>query len=106
MIENDAKRNSLNFNMSVHEKLPTLVKGNGDRFKQLIVYFTSRAFKRSTSVTVNIFLMRTKTESSLVLVQVQDKGSAMSEEELDVGQSLHCVVIHVLITFLESCWGI
>ena len=84
MLENDAKRNSLNFNMSVHDKLPTLVKGNGDRFKQLIVYFTSRAFKRATSVTVNVFLMRSKTESSVILVQIQDSGPGMSEAELDV----------------------
>lgn len=89
MVDNDAKRSGLEFNMSVHEKLPTLVKGHGDRFKQLITYFTSRAFRRSTSVTVNIFLMRNKTESSLVLVQIQDKGPAMSEDELDVRQPFY-----------------
>lgn len=89
VLQKEARRNELDFNMSVHDKLPILVKGNGDRFKQLIVYFTNKAFKRSISATVNVFLIRTKKESSMLLVQIQDSGPGMSEAELDVGQILY-----------------
>jgi signal transduction histidine kinase len=89
VLQKEAKRNELDLNMSVHDKLPTLVKGNGDRFKELIVYFTNKAFKRSTSATVNVFLIRTKKESSMVLIQVQDSGPGMSDAELDVCRSLY-----------------
>ena len=89
MLQKEAKRNHLDFNMSVHDKLPTLVKGNGDRFKKLIVYFTNKAFKHSASATVNVFLIRTENESSMVLVQIQDSGPGMSEAELDVCRSLY-----------------
>lgn len=89
VLQKEAKRNELDLNMSVDDKLPTLVKGNGDRFKQLIVYFMNKGFKRSTSTTANVFLIRTKKESSMVLVQIQDSGPGMSDAELDVCRPLY-----------------
>jgi signal transduction histidine kinase len=64
-----------------------MVKGNSHRFKQVIVYFTSNAFKQSRSVKVDLNLIRTKDRTSTIELQVQDSGPGMSEEELDVFQS-------------------
>jgi signal transduction histidine kinase len=84
VLQKEAKRNTIDFTVSIHDKLPTYVKGNGDRFKQLIVYFTQTAFKRSSSVKFNVFLIRTEEECSTVLLQIQDSGPGMSEHELNV----------------------
>lgn len=70
--------------MTIHDRLPTYVKGNGDRFKQLLVYFAKAGLRRSSSVKFDVFLVRAQKESSKILVQVQDSGQALSESEIDV----------------------
>jgi hypothetical protein len=70
--------------MSIHDKLPDYVKGNGDRFKELIIYFTQTAFKRSSNVKFNAFLIQAHEESSTILLQIQDSGPAMSDYEIEV----------------------
>jgi len=84
VLQKEAERNASDLTITIHDRLPTYVKGNGDRFKQLIVYFTNAAFQRSSSVRFNVFLIRTQEENSTILVQVQDSGPGMSESELDV----------------------
>jgi len=84
VLQKEAKRNAFEFTISIHDQLPAYVKGNGDRFKELIVYFTKTAFKRSSNVKFNVFLIRTEQEISTILLQVQDSGPGMSKSELDV----------------------
>src|ERR1700712_538013 len=84
MLQQEAKRTALDFTISIHDQLPAYVKGNGDRFKQLIVFFTQSAFKRPSSAKFNVFLIRTEEESSTILLQIQDNGPGMSDHELNV----------------------
>jgi signal transduction histidine kinase len=84
VLQKEARKNAFDFTISIHDKLPAYVNGNGDRFKQLIVYFAQTAFKRSSSVQFNVFLIRTQEENSTILLQVQDSGPGMSESELNV----------------------
>jgi len=83
-LQKEAQRKSLELGVSVHEQLPALVKGDGDRFKQVLAYLTSNAFKQSTSAVVDINIVRTKDATSIIGITVQDAGPGMSETELDV----------------------
>lgn len=83
-LQKEAKRKALGLTVSISDKLPGIVKGNSNNLKQLIVYFTSNAFKHSTVVKVELNLIRTKDGISTIELQVQDFGPGMSEEELDV----------------------
>lgn len=44
-LQKEAERKALDLTVSIHDQLPAMVKGDGDRFKQVLVYFTSNAFK-------------------------------------------------------------
>lgn len=83
-LQKEAERKSLDLTTSIQDQLPAMVKGDGNLFKQVLVYFTSNAFKDSTSVKVDINLTRTKDEISVVGITVEDTGPGMSEEQLDV----------------------
>jgi signal transduction histidine kinase len=74
--------------VSTDERLPSKVKGNGDCFKQVIIYFTSNGFKNSTSVKLDINVIQSKEGFSILEIQVQDNGPGMTDEELDVKQLL------------------
>jgi signal transduction histidine kinase len=99
VLQKEAKRNTFDFTISIHDKLPSYVKGNGDRFKQMIVYFTQTAFKRSSSVKFNVFLIRTEEECSTILLQIQDSGPGMSEHELNV---CHTFPYYIIFTHTLS----
>jgi len=61
-----------------------MVKGDGDRLKHLLAHLTSNAFKKSTVVKVDINLISTKDDTSVIGLRVQDCGPGMTEAELDV----------------------
>ena len=80
----DARRKGLDLTVSVLNQLPTIVKGEPDRLKDLIIYFTNNAFKQSPSVRVVINLVGTKEDISMLRLSFEDDGHGMSEEQLDV----------------------
>lgn len=87
-LQKEAQRKSLELGVSVHDQLPTLVKGDGDRFKQVLAYLTSNAFRTSTSALVEINVIRTKDTISTIGISVQDAGPGMSDSELDVSDQI------------------
>ncbi|KUJ09902.1 uncharacterized protein LY89DRAFT_760652 [Mollisia scopiformis] len=82
-LQKEAQRKSLELGIAIQDQLPTMVKGDGDRFKQVLAYLTSNAFRQSTSAVVEINTIRTKDTISIVSITVQDAGPGMSETELD-----------------------
>jgi hypothetical protein len=83
-LQKDAQRNGFDLTISIINQLPGMVKGEPDGLRQLIVYFTSDAFKRSPTVKVDINLIGTKDDKSLIGLSFQDDSPNMSEEQLDV----------------------
>lgn len=83
-LQKEAQRKSLELGFQVHDQLPTLVKGDGDRFKQILAYLTSNAFRQSTSALVEINVISSTNASTTIGISVQDAGPGMSETELDV----------------------
>jgi signal transduction histidine kinase len=83
-LQKEARRKALDLIMSVSDELPGLVKGEADRLRQSIIYFTSNAFKDSTSVKVGIDLIGIRDEASVIGITFQDNGPGLTEEELDV----------------------
>ena len=87
-LHKEAKHKNIDLMISIHEKLPAVVVGSDNQFKQLVTYFTSNAFKQSTNVRVGVDLVRIKDEGTAVIeFKIQDNGPGLSEEELDVCQS-------------------
>lgn len=83
-LQKEAHRKALDLTITVHEQLPSMVKGDSDKFKHLIAHLTSNAFKKATSVKVDINLISTKVDTSVVGLRVEDTGPGMTEVELDV----------------------
>jgi hypothetical protein len=83
-LQKEARRKALDLIMSVSDELPGLVKGEADRLRQSIIYFTSNAFKDSTSVKVDIDLIGMRDDASIIGITFQDNGPGLTEEELDV----------------------
>lgn len=84
-LQVEAQRKHLELNVFVQPNLPAMVKGDGDRFKRLLVYFTDNAFKISDSAKVEISVVTVgSVSSSTVVIIVQDFGPSKTEEELDV----------------------
>lgn len=83
-LQKEAQRKSLDLTVLIHENLPTMVKGDGDRLKQVLAYLTGNAFKQSTSAVFDINTIRTKDMSHVIGITVQDSSPGMSEIELDV----------------------
>jgi hypothetical protein len=83
-LQKDAQRNGFDLTISITNQLPGMVKGEPNGLRQLIIYFTSNAFKRSQSVKVVINLIGTKDDKSLIGLSFQDDSPSMSEEQLDV----------------------
>jgi signal transduction histidine kinase len=65
-----------------------MVRGDSERFRHLIAHLTNNAFKQCSNVKVDVNLIRTKDDVSIVGLSVQDSGPGMSEAELDVSCSL------------------
>lgn len=61
-----------------------MVKGDGDRFSQVLVYFINNAFRNAHSAKVEVSLVSNKKDASLVGLKFSDSGPGMSESELDV----------------------
>ncbi|CZR69011.1 related to phytochrome [Phialocephala subalpina] len=57
-LQKRAQRKSLDLAVSMHENLPTMVKGDGDRFKQAFAYLTGNAFKQSSSAVFDVSTIR------------------------------------------------
>lgn len=83
-LQIEAERKKYNLIVMIHaQKLPPAVKGDIDRFKQVLVYFTDNAFKFATSARVEI--TAPKEGTSTMRLTFQDSGPEMTEDQLDVG---------------------
>lgn len=77
----EAQRKNLNLAVAINaQKLPAVVKGDVDRFRQVLVYFTDNAFKLSTNARVEV----TAKEGTTIELIVEDFGAGLSEAQLDV----------------------
>lgn len=85
-LQADARKKDLGLSVLIPvQKLPSMVKGDGERFKQLLVYFTKNAFESSTNARVEITAVLTQEETTMISISIQDYGAGMTEDELDVG---------------------
>jgi predicted SnoaL-like aldol condensation-catalyzing enzyme len=82
-LQKEAERRGLELSVSTHDQLPTMVRGDSERFKQVMSYFTNNGFKNSSSVKIDINLVRTQGDTSVIGVSVEDSGPGMSEVQLD-----------------------
>lgn len=96
-LQKEAQRKSLDLTVLIHESLPTMVKGDGDRLKQVLAYLAGNAFKQSTSAVFEINTIRTKDMTSVIGINIQDSSPGMSESELDVGKS--STACYTLLTY-------
>lgn len=80
-LTTEAERKSLNLTVAINtQKLPVMIKGDVDRFRQVLVYFTNNAFKLSANARVEI----TAKEGTTIELIVEDFGQGLSEAQLDV----------------------
>ncbi|PVH79312.1 hypothetical protein DL98DRAFT_461314 [Cadophora sp. DSE1049] len=82
-LQKDASRKGLELSVSVNEQLPAMVKGDPDRLKDALLHLTSYAFKQSNHVNVEVDLIKTKKNISMIGFTIQDNGPGKSEAELD-----------------------
>jgi signal transduction histidine kinase len=61
-----------------------MVRGDADQFRHFLAQLTSNAFMKATSVRVDLNLLSTKDDTSVVGLRVQNSGPGMTEAELDV----------------------
>ncbi|RDW66323.1 hypothetical protein BP6252_09958 [Coleophoma cylindrospora] len=81
----EAMRKGIDLVVSTHPGLPTMVKGDSARLRQIISNITSNAFQSSVagSIKVDIRCLRAMAESSIISITIQDAGMGMSEDQLD-----------------------
>ncbi|KAK6582324.1 hypothetical protein PZA11_004732 [Diplocarpon coronariae] len=81
----EAMRKSLDLTVSTHQGIPEMVKGDASRLRQVLSNVVSNAFQHSIEggIRVDIRPIRTKDNSSVVGITVQDCGIGMSESQLD-----------------------
>ncbi|RKF61719.1 putative histidine kinase-group viii protein [Erysiphe neolycopersici] len=82
-LKKEAQRKALDLTVSVQEDLPTIVIGDADCFKQVMLYFIRNGFRSSQSLKVDVSLIRVHEDISCVELKVQDAGPGMTEAELD-----------------------
>lgn len=82
-LKKEAQRKALDLTISIHDELPTVVIGDADCFKQVMLYFIRNGFRSSQSLKVDVNLIRVQDETHHVELKVQDAGPGMSEAELD-----------------------
>lgn len=85
-LKKEAQRKALDLTISIHDELPTVVIGDADCFKQVMLYFIRNGFRSSQSLKVDVNLIRVQDETHHVELKVQDAGPGMSEAELDVSK--------------------
>ncbi|CAL3968741.1 unnamed protein product [Diplocarpon coronariae] len=80
----EAMRKSLDLTVSTHQGIPEMVKGDASRLRQVLSNVVSNAFQHSIEggIKVDIRPIRTKDNSSVVSITVQDCGIGMSESQL------------------------
>jgi signal transduction histidine kinase len=83
-LQKEARQKALDLNISIPEQLPAMIKGDPNHIRQVITYFISNALKQSMSVKVDINLIGTKEDISMIELTFQDAGPGLTEEELDV----------------------
>lgn len=81
----EAMRKGLDLTVSTHQGLPEMVKGDASRLRQVLSNLTSNAFQHSVQggIKVDIRPVRTKDNTSIIDITVQDVGAGMSESQLD-----------------------
>lgn len=81
----EAMRRGLNLTVSTHQGLPERVKGDAARLRQVLSNLTTNAFQHSVAggIKVDIRLLQTKENISVIGITVQDVGAGMSETQLD-----------------------
>jgi light-regulated signal transduction histidine kinase (bacteriophytochrome) len=82
----EALRKGLDLTVSTHQGIPKMVKGDPSRLRQVLSNVTSNAFQNSVvgGIKVDIRLLYTRENSSVIGITVQDRGIGMSESQLDV----------------------
>jgi signal transduction histidine kinase len=82
----EAMRKSLDLTVSTHQGIPEMVKGDSSRLRQVLLNVTSNAFQHSVEggIKVDIRPIRSRGDSSVIGITVQDVGIGMSEAQLDV----------------------
>ncbi|KAI6711872.1 hypothetical protein JHW43_005587 [Diplocarpon mali] len=86
-LQKDAARKNLEMTVSFNQQLPRMVKGDLNRFKEVLQHFTSYAYRQSRRINVDVDLLHTKRDTSTIGFTIQDNGPGMSESELDVSLS-------------------
>ncbi|KUJ20590.1 putative phytochrome-like histidine kinase PHY2p [Mollisia scopiformis] len=81
----EAMRKGLDLTVSTHQGIPEMVKGDASRLRQVLSNLTSNAFQHSVDggIKVDIRPVRSKENSSIVAITVQDVGVGMTESQLD-----------------------
>lgn len=81
----EAVRKGLGLNVTTHQGIPGIVKGDAIRLHQVLSNITSNAFQHSVEggIKVDIQLLSTNGDMSVVGITVQDVGIGMSESQLD-----------------------
>ncbi|KAE9377288.1 hypothetical protein N431DRAFT_555517 [Stipitochalara longipes BDJ] len=81
----EAVRKGLDLTVSTHQGLPAMVKGDPARLRQVLLNVTSNAFQHSVDggIKVDIRALRTRGNTSIISITVQDMGIGMSESQLD-----------------------
>ncbi|POS83390.1 hypothetical protein EPUL_002640, partial [Erysiphe pulchra] len=82
-LKKEAQRKALDLTVSIQDDLPSIVIGDADCFKQVMLYFIRNGFRSSQSLKVDVSLIRVHEEISYVELKVQDAGPGMTEAELD-----------------------
>jgi light-regulated signal transduction histidine kinase (bacteriophytochrome) len=82
----EANRKSIDLTVSIHQGIPEIVKGDQSRLRQVLSNVTSNAFEHSVEggIKVDIRPIRSRENSSVIGITVQDAGNGMSEAQLDV----------------------
>jgi signal transduction histidine kinase len=81
----EAVRKSLDLNITTHQGIPEMVKGDAARLRQVLSNLTSNAFQNSVAGGVKIDMrpLQMWPNSTLISITVQDCGHGMSESQLD-----------------------
>ncbi|PQE27303.1 hypothetical protein CJF32_00000274 [Rutstroemia sp. NJR-2017a WRK4] len=76
---------SLDLNITTHQGIPEMVKGDAARLRQVLSNLTSNAFQNSVAGGVKIDMrpLQMWQNSTLISITVQDCGHGMSESQLD-----------------------
>lgn len=91
----EALRKNLDLEVRTHAGIPQWVKGDSSRLRQVLSNLTSNAFQHSLQggIRVDMHLVKSKEDASVVAITVQDLGIGMSESQLDVSDFIALVSV-------------